>query len=129
MKKQRKTTVPWDKRTELSNVKWESCRPNLFEAMLSNEAVIKQNCCKCNSKPGLIKCSQCCHTGRLCGACDAEQHQQHPFHDRQYISPGGFFQFLQPTESTDDVGNLINISKCCSAMINCIILYSIYYIL
>ena len=52
-----------------------------------------------------IQCSQCCGIKKLCGACDAEQHQQHPFHDRQYTSPGGFFQFLQPPESADGDGS------------------------
>ena len=33
------------------------------------------------------------------------------FHDRQYALSDGFFQYILPTESTDDNGNLINISK------------------
>ena len=38
-------------------------------------------------------------------------HENQPFHDRQYIVADGFFQYFQPTESTDDNGNLINVSK------------------
>lgn len=109
--KRQKKTVSWGKRMEMSNIKWELCRPIIFETMLSNQAVMAQNCLKCNSKAGYIQCTQCCGMGRLCGACDLEQHKQHPFHDRQYASPDGFLQFILPTESMDCDGNLINISK------------------
>ena len=121
MEIEKKKTVSWDKRMEMSNAKWESCRCNLFEIMLSNEAIPSQNCWKCNTKAGLIQCNQCCGIGRLCGACDVEQHQLHPFHDRQYASPDGFLQSIQPTESSDDDGNLVTISKCSKKCYNYIL--------
>lgn len=56
--------------------------------------------------------------GRLCGACDVEQRQLHPFHHRQFACPDGFLQSILPTKSADDDGNLSTIRKCCKNCYN-----------
>ena len=96
---------------ENTNTNWESCRSAVFETMLSCQAPTVQTCLHCHMKCGYIKCMQCCKGRRLCGTCDQMLHENQPFHDRQYIVADGFFQYIQPTESTDDDGNLINVSK------------------
>ena len=110
--KQQKRTMSWEQRMENTNINWESCRSAIFETMLSCQAPTLQTCSHCDVKSGYIKCMQCCGGQRLCGTCDQLLHENQPFHDRQYVFADGFFQYIQPTESTDDDGNIIKISKC-----------------
>ena len=109
--KQQKRTMSWEQRMENTNTNWESCRSAIFETMLCCQAPTDQKCSHCDINSGYIKCTQCCGRRRLCGTCDQLLHENQPFHDRQYVVAHGFFQYIKPTESTDDDGNLINISK------------------
>ena len=93
-----------------TNTNWESFRSTVFETMLSCQVPIVQTCLYCHMKCGYVKCVQCCKGRRLCGTCDQMLHENQPFHDRQYIVADGFFQYIQPTESIDDDGNLMNVS-------------------
>ena len=113
--KHQKRTMSWEQRMENTNTNWESCRSAIFETMLSCQAPTLQKCSHCDTKSGYIKCMQCCGRRRLCGTCDQMLHENQPFHDRQYILADGFFQYIQPTESTDDDGNLISISMSCTS--------------
>ncbi|XP_028408830.1 uncharacterized protein LOC114531422 [Dendronephthya gigantea] len=107
--KQQRRTVTWGQRMENVNTNWESCRSSIFETTLSCQAPTPQMCSQCKVKSGFIKCMQCCGGGSLCGTCDLKQHENDPFHDRQHVSQDGFYQYIRPTESTDDDGNIITI--------------------
>ncbi|XP_028403336.1 uncharacterized protein LOC114526041 [Dendronephthya gigantea] len=109
--KQQRRTVTWGQRMENVNTNWESCRSSIFETTLSCQAPTPQMCSQCKVKSGFIKCMQCCGGGSLCGTCDLKQHENDPFHDRQHVSQDGFYQYIRPTESTDDDGNIITIRK------------------
>lgn len=61
----------------------------------------------------VIRCHQCRYSAMtyLCPLCDAEIHNDHPLHDREYWN-GHYFSFIPPTQyPCPTTGNLIDIGK------------------
>lgn len=104
-----KETKQWDKRMFALNENWDSCRSEIFEVLVSEEASLgNEFCCLCLKQDCKIRCYSC-FGKRFCGACDLIAHEHNQFHDRD-VFVSGFFQAVPPTTSINDDGDLISIS-------------------
>lgn len=105
-----KDTKQWDKRMSALNENWDSCRSDIFEVLVSEEATFENElCCLCFKKQNCkIRCYSCSGK-RFCGACDLIVHEHNPFHDRD-VFVNGFFKAVPPTTTVNNDGDLISIS-------------------
>lgn len=68
-------------------------------------------CLVCGDDAVVIRCHQCHNSTYLCALCDAEIHNEHPLHDREYWN-GEYFSFILPTQyPCPQTGNLIDIVR------------------
>lgn len=73
-----------------------------------------QKCLVCGDDEVVIRCHQCRYSTYLCALCDAEVHNEHPLHDREYWN-GEYFSFILPTRyPCPRTGNLIDIGMSCT---------------
>lgn len=100
-------TKQWDKRMSSLNDNWESCRSEIFQALVSEEASMENElCCLCLKNDCRIRCYSC-FGKKFCGACDLIAHEHNPFHDRD-VFVSGFYQAVPPTTSVNGDGDLIS---------------------
>ncbi|KAI2647272.1 Glutathione biosynthesis bifunctional protein GshAB [Labeo rohita] len=91
----------WEQRQLLTDVRMKTARPMLFDAKLSAERVLVQNCHRCCAVEAVIRCLDCVPLDMeyLCSTCDMEAHKRNVFHDREAV----FHGFLEPIPPTTAV--------------------------
>ena len=70
------------------NESWAALQGNLFNTIISGQAVSDTNCMKCRKDPSVMCCLDCHLHTRLPGLCDKTVHNFHPFHDHDALKSG-----------------------------------------
>ena len=95
----------WDRRMTALNENWEASRSFLFNITVSAQGSFGSSVCmQCQERQWMLQCVEC-GSKRLCSACDAQVHEQYPFHDREAFVDG-CFKHIPPTISVDESGKL-----------------------
>lgn len=101
----------WSKRMENLNAKWESCRPGIFEAVVSDASIEQLKLClQCRSNKAMIRCVDCKQCQYLCISCDESVHAISYWHNREVIYHG-YLKPIPPKTSLSSCGKLATVSK------------------
>ena len=107
-----KRNKPWKEKRDTLNESWEEVRVQLLESLLKTKFGIdhdKLKCKRCQEK-AVVRCEECHPHKYLCGNCDVEIHQDHPFHDRDAVV-NGRFQPISSSVSKNNKNDWITIGK------------------